>query len=233
MGSLRLPGKVLLPLAGRPLVGHIFDRMRACPDVSTLVVATTADPRNDVLTAFAADEGVTVVRALEEDDIAARLVAAARLTDADAILKVNGDCPLVDPGILALLLERYRRGDADYVSNKIRWTWPEGLSAEVIDRSALEWCDAHLVDKEKRELVANSIRDMPERFRVVSVEGPRDLSRHRWTVDTAEDYVFVSRLFDALYPGKPLFGLDDALAWMTANNLCTESASALVHGVTK
>ena len=216
MGSTRLPRKVMLPLAGRPLVGHIFDRLRRVGGLSGLVLATTRDPANDPLAAFAAAEGALVFRARGEDDIAERLAGAAALAGADAVLKVNGDCPLVDPAVLALLVERFRRGDVDYVSNKIVWTWPEGLSAEVIGRRALDWCDANLSAASEREFVANWIRDHGERFRVASVEGPRDLSRHRWTVDTPEDYAFMQRLFAALHPGDPVFGLDAVLAHLAA-----------------
>lgn len=221
MGSSRLPGKVMRPLAGRPLVGHIFDRLRATPGVDDVVLATTTDPRNDALVAFAAGEGVAAFRATGEDDIAERLAGAARLSRADAVLKVNGDCPLVDPAVMALLVARFRRGDVDYVSNKIVWTWPEGLSAEVIGRAALDWCDAHLETAEDREYVANLIRDTRDRFRVASVEGDRDLQHHRWAVDTPEDYAFVSGIFAALYPQAPLFGLDAILA-----HLATATASS-------
>ncbi len=207
MGSSRLPGKVLLPLCGRPLVGHILDRLRATPGVDGLVVATTRDSRNDPLEAFAMREGVPVFRATGEDDIAERLHGAAVLSGADAILKVNGDCPLVDPAIMALLVDRFRVGDVDYVSNKIRWTWPEGLSAEVIATSALEWADRTLATPEDREFTANLIRDDRERFRVASVEGPLDLTRWKWSVDTPEDFREVAAMFDALYPSDPLFGL--------------------------
>lgn len=216
MGSVRLPQKVMLPLAGRPLIGHIFDRLRRVDNLTGIVLATTADPRNDPLAAFAAEEGALVYRARTEDDIAERLAGAAALVGADAILKVNGDCPLVDPAVLALLVTRFRRGDVDYASNKIVWTWPEGLSAEVIAASALVWCDANLETAEDREFVANWIRDHRDRFRVASVEGTRDLTRHGLTVDTAEDYALMQRIFDALYPHDPVFGLDAILSHLAS-----------------
>lgn len=212
MGSTRLPAKVLRPLSGRPLVGHIFDRLRATAGIDGMVLATTADPRNDPLVAFAASEGVPAFRAIGEDDIAERLAGAMRLSGADAILKVNGDCPLVDPSVLGLLVARFRKGDVDYVSNKIRWTWPEGLSAEVIARAPVEWCDVNLATAEDREFVANLIRDDRTRFRVASVEGPQDLTRYKWSVDTAEDLAEVEAIFDALWPSSRLFGLEDILA---------------------
>jgi spore coat polysaccharide biosynthesis protein SpsF len=211
MGSTRLPGKVLLPLAGRPLVGHIVDRLRATPGVCAVVLATTSDRRNDPLVAFARDENIAVHREPKENDIASRLAAVVRLSNADAILKVNGDCPAVDPAIMAMLVARYADGDVDYVSNKIVWTWPEGLSAEVISCGALEWCDRNLESEDDRELVANWIGSHRNIFRVASVEGASNLTRYRLTVDTQQDYERMSDLFSSLWPNEPLFGIESVV----------------------
>src|SRR3989304_2895228 len=130
MGSTRLPGKVMLDLAGKPMVGHIIDRLQAVPGLCGIVLATTVDSRNDGLVEYARSRGLSVYRAQGEDDIAERLAGAAKLMRADAILKVNGDCPLVDPEVLWRLVAAFESaGDADYASNKIIWTYPMGLTA--------------------------------------------------------------------------------------------------------
>lgn len=215
MGSTRLPGKVMRPLAGMPLVGHIFDRLLATPGVSRLVLSTTQDPRDDPLVAYARSRGIPTDRGPREDDIAERLHRSAELADTDAILKINGDCPLIDPAILARLTHAWLADPAlDYVSNKIVWTWPEGLSAEIISRRALAWCDDNLADPVDREFVANWVRDHPERFRRLSIEGDRDLSAHGWAVDTPEDFDFVAGIFDALHRDGQIFGLDDILDFL-------------------
>jgi len=219
MASTRLRGKAMLPLAGKPLVGHIFERLRHVEGLAGICLATTRDGRNDALAAYAESESVTVFRGESEDDIVGRLAGAAAAANCEAILKVNGDCPLVDPAVLQLLVERFRQGDVDYVSNKILWTWPEGLSAEVIARSAIDWCDANLANPAEREFVANWIRDHRERFRVASVEGGRDLSRNKWTVDTPDDYALMQRIFAALYPDNPVFGADAVLAFLGARDV--------------
>lgn len=221
MGSSRLPGKVLKPLCGRPLVGHIFDRLRATPGVADVILATTMDPRNDALAAFSERENVRVFRATAEDDIAARLAGACRISGADAVLKVNGDCPLVDPAILRLLVARFEIGDVDYVSNKVRWTWPEGMSAEVIGAKAIYACDEQLTGARERELVANHTRDCGE-FRVASVEGDKDLTHHKWSVDTLTDFEEVSRIFEACYPRNKLFGIDDVLGFVAGERAPNE-----------
>lgn len=220
MGSSRLPGKVMRPLAGQPLIGHIFDRLAATPGIDGLVLATTADRRNDPLAAYAEARGIPVYRETGEDDIAGRLAGAARLSGADAILKVNADCPMVDPGILARLVRAFRQNPGvDYVSNKIVWTWPEGMSAEVIATSALEWCAANLASDVDRELVANWIRDHVDRFRRLSVEA--EIDHHSGgpslAVDTPDDFDLAVRIFDDLYAAEPLFGFDAIRTWLEAD----------------
>lgn len=212
MGSSRLPGKVLKPLMGKPLVGHIFDRLQAVEGLAGVVLATTIDPRNDPLVHYAERQGIPVHRASVEDDIAGRLAGACRLVDATAVLKVNADCPMIDPKVLGLILEAFlQNSQVDYVSNKIIWTWPEGMSAELIGRSAIEWCDKNLVSSEDRELVANWIRDNDSKFKVISVEGPRDLKNYKWSVDTLEDFREVESVFQELYPTNNLFGVEEIL----------------------
>jgi len=213
MGSTRLPGKVMRELAGKPMVGHIIERLETVPGLCGVVLATTADPRNEGLADYARARGLAVYRAQGEDDIAERLLGAARLMRADAILKVNGDCPLVDPAVLAELLEAFTDG-TDYVSNKIEPSYPLGLSAEVIATRALEWCDANLEAPQDRELVANWIKEHPGRFKQVSVVSRRGLGHLNWTVDTPEDFAFVEEIFAAL--GGRLFGLDDVLDFLSA-----------------
>jgi spore coat polysaccharide biosynthesis protein SpsF len=224
MGSLRLPGKVMLPICGVPLIGHIFDRIEKVSGLCGTVLATTADPRNDAMTDYAHKRGIAVYRERDEEDLVSRLLGAAQLLHADAILKINGDCPMVDVQLMQKHLRVFMDSDdADYVSNKIKWTFPEGLSTEVISTQALAWCNDHLQDAEDRHLVANWIRDHPQQFKVVSVKGDRDLSGHRWTVDTPEDFAFITRIFDALDRTDHYFGLDDILVYLERSGQAASS----------
>jgi spore coat polysaccharide biosynthesis protein SpsF len=216
MGSSRLPGKALRPLAGKPLVWHMIDRMRRTEVCESIVLATTADPRNEPLIEFAKAEGLEVVREENEDDLAARIMKAVDVSGADVLLKTGGDCPLIDPAIMRAMVERAVAEDADFTSNRVRWTFPLGLSCDVVSARSVRWCHEHLTEAEDRELFALYIRDHPEQFKVVSFEHPTDLSAHGWTVDTAEDYAFVSDIFDALYVDGKCFGLDDVLAYLNA-----------------
>jgi spore coat polysaccharide biosynthesis protein SpsF len=214
MGSTRLPGKVMLDLAGKPMVEHIFDRLRRVRGVSGIVLATTQDNRNDNLARYAQAAGITVWREPEEDDIAARLYNAATLVDADAILKVNADCPLIDCDVLGRLIDAYRGGHVAYVSNKQTWTWPKGLSAEVIDMAALRWCHENLTAATDREYVADWIKARPSQFPAHAVESGMSLGHLDWMVDTPADMDWMRRVFDELYRPDEYFGLQAVLDYM-------------------
>jgi len=215
MGSSRLPGKALRPLAGKPLVWHMIDRMRRTGVCEELVLATTTDPRNEPLIAFARKEGMAVVQAEMEDDLADRIALAVKATDADYILKTGGDCPLIDPVVMTGMVRRGVSEGADFCSNRVRWSYPLGLSCDVVSAKSVLWCDENLTSAEDRELFALYIRDHSEQFKVVSYEHDEDLSAHGWTVDTPEDYASVSRVFDGLYVDGECFGLDDTLRFLS------------------
>ena len=215
MGSTRLPGKVLLPLNGRPIIGHIRDRLDATGCVGEVVVATTADPRNDALATWAEGEGLRCIRHPGEDDIAGRMALVFAETGADAMLKCNGDCPLVDPSIMRQMVMAFEaNAGLDYLSNKVRFTFPIGMSVEIIGRHAIEWCDRNLSDPVDRELICNLIRDDRPRFKVASFELSEDLSRYSLMVDEPHEYEEMAKLFDNLGQASHLFGLVPVLAFL-------------------
>ncbi len=175
-------------------------------------VGLRAMQRADTLAEYAASLDVQVWREAVEDDIAARLCHAAQSVNAEAILKVNADSPLVDPAVLKHLLDVFHREGPDYASNKIVWSYPKGLSAEVITSEALRWCHEHLAHPHEREYVADWIKSHGERFKVISIESGRQLGHHEWMVDTPEDYAMMVDLFDALYRPGECFGMEAVLA---------------------
>ena len=213
MGSSRLPGKALTPLAGKPLLWHMVDRMRRVEGIDDIILATTADPRNEALVEFAESEGLRWCRFPKEDDLAGRISMAIRDHPANIVLKTGGDCPLIDPAVLQKMIDRAREEDhPDFVSNRIQWSYPLGLSADVVSRHAVEWCDAHLKKAKDRELFALYIRDHPERFKVVPILNDENLSHLGWTVDEPDDLVEMSRIFDALYKEGECFSMHDVLS---------------------
>jgi spore coat polysaccharide biosynthesis protein SpsF len=214
MGSTRVPGKALMPLAGKPLVWHMVDRLRRTEICEQIVLATTVDPRNEPLIAFATDQGLEVVVEDKEDDLAGRIARAARRSGADYLLKTGGDCPLIDPDVMRGMVDLAVRTQADFCSNRVRWTFPLGLSCDVVSSRAVLWCDENLTRPEDRELFALYLRDHPDDFVVRSYENDVDLSDLGWTVDTPEDYELMSDVFSALYREGSCFGMNDVLRYL-------------------
>lgn len=215
MGSSRLPGKVMRPLAGHPLIWHISDRLRRVPGVAGNVLATTADVNNDILETFAHEHRLPIVRWPEEDDIIGRLLAAADLTQADAFVKVNADCPLIDPEIVTKVLDEFLSGDAiDLATNKLDGSFPLGYSVEIVRVETLRRCDRELSRPDQRELVIQWMIDHPDIFHLLGVSGPGIAVPHDLTVDYPDDYVLMQRIFDALYVPGACFGLDAVLRFL-------------------
>jgi spore coat polysaccharide biosynthesis protein SpsF len=205
-GSERLPGKVLLPLGGRPVVAHVLGALQAAATVDEVVLATTESPVDDSLAALAEELGFRVSRG-SEDDVLGRFVDALAGDPAEVILRQTGDNPLLDPAIVDVAVAWQLKSGADYVSNNMDRTWPRGLDVEVITREALERSNREGRRPEDREHVTVFVRTHPEEFRIEQV---RALPQETWpdlrlTLDTESDRDVLTRVFDALYePGRIL-----------------------------
>ncbi|HXC40611.1 MAG TPA: glycosyltransferase family protein [Burkholderiales bacterium] len=208
--SSRLPGKVLKPLFGRPMLARQIERVRRAARLDELVVATSVDASDDALEALCREEGVACFRG-SLDDVLDRFYRAAEAQAAETVVRLTGDCPLADPDLIDALVEFFFSGGYDYASNAVPPTFPDGLDAEVLGFGCLRqaWRQATLPSQ--REHVTSFIYNHPERFRVGSYRNPVDLSHLRWTVDEAEDFEMVSGVYAELYPVDPRFGWQDVL----------------------
>jgi len=218
MGSTRLPGKVLLPLAGAPMLERQLERLSRCELVDRIVVATThREADDDIVSLVAGLGGVQVYRG-PEDDVLARYLGAAREHGADVVVRVTSDCPLIDAEVIdtAISLCLANQGRVAYVSNAVKRTYPRGLDVEVMPMSVLEQAAAEATDAADREHVTAYIWRRPERFARLDVVAEEDDSDLRWTVDTPEDYALAVRIYELLYPVKPAFGYRDVLALVDA-----------------
>ena len=210
MRSTRLPGKVLLPLLGRPLLERMIERLRRARRADVIVVATTTNPADDPIVALADSIGVASYRG-SELDVLARVLEAARSVGADLIVETTADCPLIDPGVVDQLIQTFGANQVDYCANVLRPTYPRGLDVQVFPTRVLAEVANLTTDPADREHVSLYIYEHPDRYRLLNVASglPDDLADLRLTVDTPEDFELVTRVYEALYPGKPDFGLAD------------------------
>lgn len=216
MTSTRLPGKVLLPLAGVPMLTRLVQRLRRVQRADAIVIATTTNATDDAIAMLCNTLGVPCHRG-SEHDVLSRYADAARLHGADVVVRITSDCPLIDPALIDRVIAAYQEGGSDYVSNMLPPTWPYGMAVEVFSATALQQAHAGATQVAEREHVTPFIYGHPERYRLRNVASPVDLSQHRWTVDTPEDYELVRRLFEALYPVRPHFTQNDILEVLDAH----------------
>ncbi|OHB19565.1 MAG: acylneuraminate cytidylyltransferase [Parcubacteria group bacterium RIFCSPHIGHO2_01_FULL_56_18] len=194
MSSTRLPGKVLANILGKPLLFYVVERARACPLLDEVLVATTDEVADDMVVYFCREEGIPFFRG-DPDDVLKRYADAARFCNADIVVRITADCPLIDPEIIGKVIEQFRKGQCDYATNVLNRTYPRGLDTEVFSREILERLDCSVHDSEDREHVTRYIYCHPSKFRIASVTHPKDFSQHRWTVDTLDDLAFVRTVY--------------------------------------
>lgn len=211
MSSTRLPGKVLEPILEVPMIGRQIERLQRATGMDALVVATSTDPGDDALAEYAATLGVSVVRG-SLDDVLARFLLAIDEHSIDTVVRLTADCPLASPAVIDAVIADFTSGGADYVSNTLTPTYPDGVDVEVVRADALRWVAANSDDPHEHEHVTLGVYRRPEQFAVRNVAGAEDLSDLRWTVDNPDDLVFVREVYATLYPANPAFELADVLA---------------------
>jgi spore coat polysaccharide biosynthesis protein SpsF len=211
MGSTRLPGKVLLDLAGQPMLVRDIERIRRAKKIDDIVIATTTNPTDDKIISLCIENEWNYFRG-SEDDVLDRYYRAAREYHVKTIVRITSDCPLIEPTIVDRIIEKFfaLEPNIDYASNifPLR-TFPRGLDTEVMSFSVLERCWKEETNSAYREHVTPYIHRHPDKFRISEVNNERDLSSLRWTVDTPEDFDFVSHVYR--YLGENTFSWTDVL----------------------
>jgi len=202
MTSSRLPGKVLEPIAGKPAILFMHERVRRARLVDAICLATSVDPSDDALAAAAAEAGIAVHRG-SLDDVLDRFIGAARAHAAEIVVRLTGDCPLIDPALIDAVIGTLVGEGCDYASNIDPPVFPDGLDVEVMTAAALESAAAEAGLGSEREHVTPFIRNRPERFRAGHVGAAVDLSALRWTVDYPDDLALVRALAEGV-EGDPI-----------------------------
>lgn len=217
MSSTRLPGKVLRPLCGAPMVLRQVERVRRAGRIDGLVCAISGERTDDVLNDVLLHAGVAVFRG-PLDDVLARFAGALDAEGgADHVVRLTSDCPFADPGVIDATIARQLESGADYTSNTPeRRTFPRGLDVEVMTARALRDADAEAKDPYEREHVTAFLYRHPERFGIAALDQELDEGEVRWTVDTPDDYAFAAAVYDGLYPENPQFTSDEVRAFVRA-----------------
>ncbi len=198
MGSTRLPGKVLLDLAGEPMLARDMNRLSRAETLDDVVIATTVESADDAIVNLCQERDWPYFRGSEED-VLDRYYRAAQEYQADAVVRVTSDCPLIEPQVVDRVVREFleRQPEVDYAANTLPpRTFPRGLDTEVMRFDALERAWREDENPAWREHVTPYIRRHPDRFQSYGVSNDEDLSHMRWTVDTPEDLAFVRRIYE-------------------------------------
>jgi len=218
MTSSRLPGKVLLPAQGKPMLYHLVNRLKAVPSINEIVLATTINSTDDVLIDFAKQESILSYRGSEED-VMSRVIGAAETADADVIVEITGDCPIIDPGLVEQTIQMYLHHEAAYVSNTHISSYPDGMDTQVFSLESLKRSAAMTDDPLDHEHVSLHMRNHPEIFPHVHLIAPRSL---HWpslglTLDEQADYLLLKKIIETLNPKNPLFSCLDTIELLKQN----------------
>lgn len=211
MRSRRLPGKVLAPVAGRPMLARQLERIFMAHRLDRVTVATTGTPQDDAVARCAVEAGAGVYRGAEAD-VLERFWQAARQASAEHVVRLTGDCPLIDARIIDEVVSVHLEEGNDCTANVVEHTFPDGMDVEVVTFAALDRARALADSAYDREHVTPFLYRAENRFRKGSVRCSRDLGHMRWTVDYPEDLTFVREIFGALEDRGADFSMWDVVA---------------------
>ena len=216
MTSTRFPGKVLADLLGEPMVIRQLERISRSAVIDRIVLATSSDPTDDVLAEVATQHGIDVVRG-DLNDVLKRFTQVMDIYNPDVVVRLTADCPLASPQVIDKVMEHFQSSHADYVSNTMSPTYPDGLDVEVVKAEVLRKVAELSNDAAEREHVTLGVYRRPELIKIENVENETDLSNLRWTVDTEEDFEFIQKIYEDLYPKNPNFDMDSVLDYLLRN----------------
>jgi spore coat polysaccharide biosynthesis protein SpsF len=216
MDSTRLPGKVLLDLAGNTILSHVFNRCTAIKGIDAVCFAIPEAASSDPVAAEASRLGAMISRG-SELDVLKRYNQAAQQPKADTIMRVTSDCPLIDPVVAGQVLKLFNKGNCKFATNNSPPSWPHGLDCEVFSSSLLEEAAAKATKPYEREHVTPWMRNANPNVSVANFAAPQDWHKHRWTLDTLDDYTFFRKLFKHMPNGEASFDCRIPLAIVEAN----------------
>lgn len=229
-GSSRLPGKVMYPLAGRPALSHVVERLHSASTIDRTVVATSSKRQDDVLARYVPEFGAEVYRGSEEN-VLKRFYEAADRRDPDVLVRITGDCPLLDPRVVDAVVSKLRSTSADYATNVLERSFPRGLDVEAFTAASFETVYERSNRPHHEEHVTPYYRENPSRYDLVNLSADevydepdlRDRTEVRLTLDEAADYELLDSIYEELYDGEPI-GIENVIEYLDATELATLNA---------
>lgn len=219
MNSTRLPGKVLLNVNGRPMLSYMLERVASAKSIDQIMVATSNEPQDGVISDFCRHEGVLCYQGSLED-VLDRYYQAARELGCSVVVRLTADCPVIDPRVIDMVINTYRCGKYDYVSNTVppeTRTFPDGMDVEVFSFEALERAWKEASKPSDREHVTFYFWKNPDLFSTIRHDLSVNNSEYRLTVDYPEDFEVICSIFRELYSQKPQFAMQDIIAYLQAH----------------
>ncbi len=215
MNSSRLPGKVLRPILGRPMLQHMIERVKAAETVGKTVVITSAEPSDDPIAEFCRRYHVDCYRG-SLDDVLDRYYQGARAHRAKVIVRLTADCPLIDPRVIDFVVRRFQKENCDYAANTVPppSTFPDGMDVEVFSFQALEQAWREAKKPSEREHVTFYFWKNPHLFRTLRCDGPSDRHEFRLTVDYPQDAEVITAIIRDLSVRNPLFSMEEIIDYL-------------------
>lgn len=216
LGSTRLPEKIFLKLGSKTVLEHILERIKKGRFIQNIIVATTIQKKDLEIVKFCAERNVSIYCG-SENDVLDRFYQAARLFRVKHIVRVTSDCPLIDPKVIDDVIRIYLKKKADYASNTLEDSYPDGEDVEVFSFAALKkaWQKANLLSE--REHVTPYIKKHPKLFKLVSLKYKENIYDKRWTLDAPEDYRLIKLIYRRLYKKNAVFGMKQILEFIKKN----------------
>lgn len=218
MGSTRLPGKVLLPIVGKPVIELLIERLKIAKKINNIILATTTKPEDDVIEKFCRENNIKCFRGFSED-VLGRVYCAAKRYNSDIVVEVTGDCPLLDPWLIDECIHIFLKSDYDYLSNFIEQTYPPGIDVQIFKFRVLGEIEHLAKDERFREHVTLYILKHPEKYKLYNVTAPAELCCSDWhlELDEHKDYELIKKIYENLYPKNPKFSTMDVINLLKAN----------------
>lgn len=212
-GSTRLPGKSLVDISGKPMLERVIDRVAKSKAINEVMVATTINKEDLQIVKLCANKGICIYCG-SENDVLDRYYQAAKNFEPENIVRITGDCPVIDHKVIDKIIDCHLNSNADYTTNGIKETFPDGQDVEIFRYSALRAAALNANLSSEREHVTLYIRNNPNRFILENVENDVNISSKRWTVDNLEDLEFIRLLYKVLGQKNEFFGMKEILEYL-------------------